>query len=615
MKQPDTPGATFLGNSRCRFRVWAPAAKKIEVHILEPEEQLLRLKRNRRGYHGKIVDGVRLNSMYFYKIDGSTERPDPASRFQPRGVHGPSRVVDPVYSWDDREWTGIPLSEYVIYELHTGTYTPEGTFDSIIPRLDSLKDVGITAIELMPVAQFPGTRNWGYDGVYPYAVQNSYGGPDSLKKLVNACHKKGMAVILDVVYNHLGPEGNFLRDFGPYFNESYCTPWGPALNFDGPFSDEVRSFFIQNALYWITEFHIDSLRLDALHGIVDRAPRTFIEELAASVHKQGKALKRMVYLMAESNQNDARLISPVETGGFGLDAHWNDDFHHSLRVLLTGDRQGYYKDYTHLAHLAKAFREGFVFSGEYSPFRQRRHGISSKEVPAFRFVVFSQNHDQVGNRMLGERSGQLISFEGLKLAAGAVILSPFIPLLFMGEEYGEKAPFQYFTNHSDPAVVKGTREGRKAEFVDFRWQGEPPDPQDEATLFRSKLNYGLRESGHHRVLLAFYRELLHLRKTLPALAQLDKEKMEVGNYEKAGLLVLHRWSGEDSVRVIFNFGPSATAAVLNISPGKWCKILDSADTRWSGPGTVAPEELTCQGDITLRLQPWSFILLSRRQEG
>ena len=316
----------------------------------------------------------------------------------------------------------------MLYELHVGTFTAQGTFDAIVPHLDELKDLGITSIELMPVAQFPGDRNWGYDGVYPFAVQNSYGGPEGLKRLVNACHQRGLAVTLDLVYNHLGPEGNYLQDFGPYFTDRYRTPWGSAINFDGPESDEVRRFFIENALYWVTEFRVDALRLDAVHGIFDFSALHFLQELAAAVHEQAEQLNRRIYVIAESDLNDVRIVRSPELGGYGLDAQWNDDFHHALHTLLTGERTGYYEDFGRIQDLAKAFAEGFVYSGAYSPARRRRHGNSSKDLAAPRFVVFAQNHDQVGNR---HRLSALVSFEWLKLAAAVVLLSPFIPLLFI----------------------------------------------------------------------------------------------------------------------------------------------------------------------------------------
>ena len=439
MKLNVTLGALYLGNNRCRFRVWAPLADTVAVHVIAPREKLVPLRREERGYHCGVAEGVEPGSLYFYLLDGEKERPDPASRYQPQGVHGPSQVVDPrAFAWTDRCWFGPARQELIFYEIHVGTFTPAGTFDAIIPYLDEIRELGITAIELMPVAQFPGSRNWGYDGVYPFAVQNSYGGPEGLRRLVDACHRYRLAIFLDVVYNHLGPEGNYLRDFAPYFTDRYRTPWGPALNLDGPGSDEVRRFFTENALYWLTEFHLDGLRLDAIHAIFDFSARHFLEELTDVVHRQAERLGRRVYVIAESDLNDARVIRPRAVGGYGLDAQWSDDFHHSLHALLTGERNGYYQDFGTLAHMARAFRKGYTYTGQYSAYRRRRHGNSTRFCGAQQFVVFAQNHDQVGNRAGGERLGTLVSFAALKLAAGVVLLSPFLPLLFMGEEYGEK---------------------------------------------------------------------------------------------------------------------------------------------------------------------------------
>lgn len=604
-------GATYLEDTCCQFMVWAPFAQKVEVHIVAPQERILPLKRDALGYHQARVESVEAGSHYLYRLDGKKERPDPASRFQPQGMHGPSQVVEPYFSWDDKDWSGLNLEQYIIYEIHVGAFTPKGTLDAIIPYLNELNELGITAVELMPVAQFPGNRNWGYDGVYPFAVQNSYGGPEGFKHLVNACHQKGLAVILDVVYNHLGPEGNHLADFGPYFTDRYKTPWGAALNFDGPYSDEVRRFFIENALYWLTEFHIDALRLDALHAILDISARPFIEELAASVCEQTESLNRKVYLIGESTANDARLIRPREQGGYGLDAQWNDEFHHSLHVLLTGEQAGYYQDFGHLRHLAKAFREGFVYSGEYSSYRQRRHGTSSRDIPAHRFVVFAQNHDQVGNRFGSERLSQLISFGELKLAAGVVVLSPFIPLLFMGEEYGETAPFPYFTSHSEPELIEGVRIGRREEFAAFQCRGEPPDPQDEATFVNAQLNYNLRHEGHHRTLFEFYKELIRRRKEIPALAHLSKENLKVLDYEEDRLMFVRRWSEDSEAITVFNFKNEEVSLTLPFPAGHWHKRLDSADERWRGNGSTSPEQLNSEGEATLTLNPNTFALFTK----
>jgi maltooligosyltrehalose trehalohydrolase len=603
-------GATYLGDGRCQFLVWAPLASRVEVHLVSPEERIFPLARDAQGYHGATIEGLAPGYRYLYHLDAERERPDPASRFQPQGVYGPSQVVDPSFPWGDRGWSGLPLEEYIIYELHVGTFSGEGTFEAVIPHLDELKALGVTAVELMPVAQFPGERNWGYDGACLFAVQDSYGGPEGLRRLVNACHRQGLAVVLDVVYNHFGPEGNYLADFGPYFTGRYQTPWGAALNFDDPFSDEVRRFFIENASYWLTDFHIDALRLDALHSILDISSYPFIAELAARFHEQAAKLKRRAYLIGESAANDARLIRAPERGGYGLDAQWNDDFHHALHVLLTGEQDGYYQDFGGLEQLVKAFREGFVYSGQYSQYRKRRHGVASGDIPAHRFVVFAQNHDQVGNRINGERLSQIVSFEGLKLAAGIVLLSPFLPLVFMGEEYGEKAPFPYFVSHSEPALIEAVRRGRREEFASFQWSGEIADPQDEATFLSARLDRSLRGEGWHGTLLEFYKELIRLRRETPALARLSKSTMEVRGLED-GLLLVRRWSEGSQAVLLFNLSREPGPVAVPMPPGRWHKRLDSAEERWRGGGNTIPEQLSIKTEANLTLNPWSLVLFSK----
>jgi maltooligosyltrehalose trehalohydrolase len=603
-------GANWRGNGKCDFLVWAPLSEKVEIHVVAPHERFISMKPDEKGYYRASADGLVPGYLYFYKLDGGRERPDPASKFQPYGVHGPSQIMNLSFSWNDRSWTGIELKDYIIYELHVGTFTAEGTFTAIIPYLAEFKSLGITALEIMPVAQFPGDRNWGYDGVLPYATQNSYGGPEGLQQLVNACHQEGLAVILDVVYNHLGPEGNYLRDFGHYFTDRYCTPWGEALNFDGPFSDDVRRFYLENAAFWISQFHIDALRIDAVHAILDHSPRLFLEELATIVHEVAEQTNRHIYAIAESHLNDARLITSSGKGGYGLDAVWNDDFHHSLQVLLTGNKQGYYEDFGNVQHLARAYKEGFVYSGEYAPFWKRRRGTPSLHLPAQRFIVFSQNHDQIGNRMLGERLSQLVPFDSLKLATACVILSPCIPLLFMGEEYAETAPFYYFISHSDPELVEAVRRGRQKEFASFKWQGTPPDPQDESTFQKVKLNHNLRNQGNHKILLEFYRELFRLRKELPALHTLSKEQMNVISFEEEKAMFVQRWSNGNKVSILFNFNNAKQRISPPFSNGKWKKILDSAEQKWGGSGSSLPDELSQHSNLLLQLSPLSIALYS-----
>lgn len=601
-------GATYQGEGRCHFLVWAPKAEKVEVLLIEPSERTIEMQWQERGYYHALVEGVSPGARYFYRLDGRTEKPDPASRYQPDGVHGPSEVVDLAYEWKDHGWIGLDLAEYVIYELHVGTFTESGTFEAVIEHLDCLKELGFTAIEIMPIAQFPGDRNWGYDGAFPFAVQNSYGGPAGLKMLVEACHQRGLAVVLDVVYNHLGPEGNYLALYGPYFTDQYRTPWGQAINFDGPESDEVRRFFIENALYWTKDYHVDALRLDAIHAIVDPSARPILEELGVAVHRQARRLNHKVQVIAESDRNDSRIIRRREVGGYGLDAQWSDDFHHALHTLLTPEQNGYYQDFGKVEHLARAYREGFVYSGQYSPYRRRRHGNSSQGLAPERFVVFAQNHDQVGNRLLGERLSRLVSFEAQKVAAGAVLLSPFIPLIFMGEEYGESAAFKYFVSHSDPDLIEAVRNGRQTEFAAFNWTGKIPDPQSEETFRSCKLNHALKEGGNHQALYNFVRELLQLRKQWSAASQDERERREAIAFEREKLLWVRMWRCNSQAVIIFNFGNEPVTAVLPFPEARFAKLLDSADPRWNGRGSLCPDLLEAGGNDSFSIAPSSIVL-------
>ena len=616
-------GATYLGDGRCQFLVWASKVQKVDLHIVHPRPTLVPLTPAERGYFLTIAEGVTPGARYFYRLDDKNERPDPASRFQPAGVHGPSEVIDPAFAWDDESWRGLPLRDYILYELHVGTFTPEGTFDAIIPHLDDLAALGVTVIELMPIGQFPGTRNWGYDGAYGFAAQNSYGGPDGLRRLVNACHQRGLGVALDVVYNHLGPEGNYLGEFGHYFTDRYHTPWGCAVNFDDRHSDEVRRYFIENALTWITDFHIDSLRLDAVHAIFDESARPFLRELGQAVHQRAEQLHRRVTVIAESNKNDTRHSEVAELGGYDLDGQWNDDFHHCLHALLTGEKVGYYADFGRLEQMAKALAEGFVYTGEYSTYRGRGHGVSSRGMPAERFVICAQNHDQVGNRALGDRLSTITGHESLKLAAGLVLLSPYVPLLFMGEEYGEIAPFLYFVSHEDEELVEAVRRGRQREFDSFRWDQEMSDPQAESTFRRSRLNRTLLKDPRHAALREFYRELIRLRKATPALSALSKHHMQVVPFEPTKTLLVHRWLGENHVVALVHFGEAAvwqgelwpgSVPPSSGPPRRWSVLLDSADTKWHGPGSQCPRQIVSAGAVSLPLSARQLVVLGSTEE-
>lgn len=604
-------GAVPLGDDNCLFRVWSPFADRVEVNIPGKHARALPLSKTARGYHEGVFDNVPPGTQYMFQIDDETELPDPASRYQPEGVHGASAVVKTAFDWTDHSFRGIPLKDFIIYELHTGTYTAGGTFTDIIPHLKELCDLGVTAIELMPVAQFPGARNWGYDGVYPFAVQNTYGGPVALKTLVNECHNHNLSVILDVVYNHLGPEGNYLPQFGPYFTDAYRTPWGKALNFDDAFSDKVRRFFIENALYWQRVFHIDALRLDAVHAIRDFSPVTFLEQLTMETQKQAEAIGRPFYLIGESDQNNPRLTLPREIGGTGLHAQWSDDLHHCLHAQLTGETTGYYADYTDFRLLAKTLTKGFAYTGEHSIYRKRRHGAQPLLNHPRNFVVCSQNHDQVGNRQTGDRPTASLSLESLKLAAVTVLLSPFTPLLFMGEEYGEKAPFQFFTSHTDPELVDAVRQGRRNEFASFQWKGETPDPQAEETFLRSKLNHELKSGGHGRALLGFYKELIHLRKTLPPLNDPERNPVQTECNSDQRIITVYYHSERADVFIILCFGETEVHTSLNIPKGRWLAVLDSAHEHRHGAGSSLNPEIHSPGAVKLDLNPCSAIILRR----
>ncbi len=590
-------GATCLPGGGVCFRVWAPRCRRVAVRVVAPSKRgPVPMVAREEGWFEVTLEDLGPGARYFYVQDGARERPDPASRAQPEGVHGPSEVVDPgAYAWSDGGWRGLPLAEMVIYELHVGTFTPEGTFQAIIPRLPALRDLGITALELMPVASFPGERNWGYDGVHLYAPQHSYGGPEGLRRLVDAAHAHGLAVVLDVVYNHLGPEGNYLAEFGPYFTDRYRTPWGQAINYDGEGREGVRRHVIENALYWVTEYHVDGLRLDAIHGIFDRGPVHILQELNDAVQSQAAALGRLVPVVAESDLNDRRVIDPVSKGGYGLAGQWNDDFHHALHALLTGERHGYYAGFDSVGQLAKAYAEGFVYDGQYSPFRRRRHGTPSQDLPAEQFVICAQNHDQVGNRALGERLAALVPFEALKLAAAAVLLAPNVPLLFMGEEYGEPAPFLYFTDHGDPALQAAVSRGRREEFAAFGWSGEIPDPQDPETYLRSKLRWDLRAQAPHRHLLEYYRTLLALRRRHPVLGVGGKTRLTAQVIDERTLLVIREGLEGAAAFVVLHVSAEGRAVQLEIPAGPWRRLADSAEERFGGPGTKSPGLLESRG--------------------
>ena len=617
-------GALPQADGSTTFRVWAPKARSLAVKLVGGEPRTIEMRAGDEGVFEVNVAGVAAGADYFYVIDGERERPDPVSRWQPAGVHGASRVVDPrAFAWTDQDWRGIPLRDYVIYELHVGTFTPEGTFESLIPKLAHLKSLGVTAIELMPVAEFPGGRNWGYDGTHLYAPQSTYGGPVGLKRLINACHHEGLAVVLDVVYNHLGPEGNYLGEFAPVFGENYRTPWGDALNFDGPESDGVRRHFINNALYWLTEYHVDALRLDAIHRIIDISPRHLLEEIATEFREQARGLGRAAFTIGESDLNDVRVIKPAAEGGYGLDAQWSDDFHHSLHALLTGTTRGYFGDFGRVADLAKAVSAGFVYDGKLSPFRKKSHGNSAAGRPGEQLVVCVQNHDQIANAYWGERLASLVTVEGQKLAAALMLCAPNVPMLFMGQEWGETAPFFYFTSHTDPDLARAVYEGRKAEYSDFVNEeggeevGDFADPQSVEAFERSRLVWSRLAETPHAQILQFYRDLIALRKEYACLSNCAKELTRVRFHEAGRWLTIERGdAGGGAALLACNLSGESCEITLHAAGG-WRLALWSGEERYGGAaGQSGPAAAFGAGaPAVVRLPGWNAALYVRAIEG
>jgi maltooligosyltrehalose trehalohydrolase len=623
-------GTTHRGDGSWEFVLWAPKCAAVTLHLWgahthtgesaaedydwrraharhdalaerskyhDPNvDRFIEMHRDEAGYFRVTAADVPKNCLYTYRLkrnadDASdfVERPDPASRLQPEGVHGPSQVVDVErFAWTDQKWKPGAFERSIFYEVHVGTFSPEGTLDGIIKYLPELADLGVTTIELMPLAQCPGMRNWGYDGVYQYAVQGSYGGPRALQRFVDAAHANGLAVALDVVYNHFGPEGNYLSEFGPYFTERYSTPWGGAINFDEASSDPVREFFIGNALFWIEHFHVDVLRLDAIQEIFDFGAIHFLAELQHRVEEAALRLGREVYLVGECDLNDSKLLRAREIGGYGMKAQWNDDFHHSLHTLLTPERTAILGDYGSMGDLATVIEEGWLYSGQYSKFRKRSHGNSARGLSRSRLVVCSQNHDQIGNRARGERISLLVDFEAQKLAAGVNLLSPFTPLLFMGEEEAERTPFLYFTEHGDESLIEAVRTGRREEFGAHGWHDDVADPQELETFAMSTLRHA-NDSEPHITMRKFYKTLIRFRKENELWMDAN---WQVGHDENLKLLTMVRLGTEYSIAIICNFGEeSIDNAVLEELTGfdfaatqsGWEVALDSASAEWRGP--------------------------------
>ncbi len=541
-----------------RLRVWAPAAKRVEIRL---DSRGFDMTAEEGGWWVAPEEAAPAEADYSFLIDGGDPLPDPRSPWQPSGVHGPSRTVDhAAFPWTDASFQARPLASAIVYELHTGTFSPEGTFVGAIAKLDHLVALGVTHVELMPVCEFPGRRGWGYDGVDLYAPHHAYGGPVGLKRLVDACHARGLAVLLDVVYNHLGPSGNYLARYGPYFTARHHTPWGEALNLDSPGSDEVRRFLCDNAKMWLRDYHIDGLRLDAIHSLFDQSAVHFLEQLSAEIEELSAQLGRHLVLIAESDLNDPRVVRPRECGGYGFDAQWSDDFHHALHAALTGERNGYYRGFGTLGAIAKALRHAYVYDGQYAPHRKRRYGRSTAGLPASRFLAYLQNHDQVGNRAQGERIGHLISEGRLRAAVALLLLAPFPPMLFQGEEFAASTPFQFFTEH-DEELGRAVTQGRNREFAAFGWNEDSiPDPQDAATFERSKLRWEEAQTGRGASMLAWYGSLIRLRRLFPALSDARMDRVRTLVDEEQKWLVMQR----GPVSLVCNFSREARRIPIEI---------------------------------------------------
>ena len=554
-----------------RLAVWAPRARRVELAV--EGDGALPMAAEGGGWHAiaspLLVPGLR----YGFRLDGGPPLPDPRSRLQPEGVDGPSQLIDADFPWQDAGWTAPPLGQAILYELHVGTFTAEGTFDAAIARLDHLVDLGVTALELMPVAEFAGGRGWGYDGVDLFAVRAGYGGPDGLRRLVDACHRRGLAVVIDVVYNHLGPAGNHLAEFGPYFTDDHRTPWGRAVNLDGAGSDEVRGFVVANAVMWLSDYHADGLRLDAVHALHDESATHIVEELAEEVDRLEERLGRRLWLILETERNDPRAVRPRSLGGWGADAHWADDFHHAVHTALTGEAHGYYVDYRGISDLATALRSPYVYRGQHSPWLRHRRGRDPGDLSGDHFVVCVQNHDQVGNRARGERLGQLVDGARLRAAALLLLTSPYVPLLFAGEEWGASTPFLYFTDHA-PDLGRLVTEGRRREFAGFGWDPESiPDPQAEATFAASRLRWQERDEGDHRALLDWYRRLTRLRRETADLGCGNPAATRVRRDPEA------RWLAAERGRHIIALNLGVADAVLPAGAGRLHRLLATGDAR------------------------------------
>ncbi len=590
-----------LSQGKTSFRLWAPEARNVELLLNQAGriQERFAMEKDSEGFFTAQLESARSGDLYRFQLPGNPPWPDPASRYQPEGVHGPSQLIDAsIFAWTDQSWEGVSRERLVFYELHVGTFTPQGTFEAATEKLSYLQELGITAVELMPVADFPGSRNWGYDGVSLFAPARCYGTPDQLRALVNAAHQLGLAVHLDVVYNHLGPDGAYLTAFSPFvFSQRHRSPWGAGINFDGPHCEHVRRFFIENALHWIHDYHFDGLRLDATHAIVDDSPKHFLAELAEAVKTSMQGERRKAVVIAEDDRNLSTIATPRSAGGWGLDATWADDFHHQVHRRLTGERDGYYADFTGTtADIATTVRNGWFYCGQHAPYFGNARGSDPSGLPISAFVVCLQNHDQIGNRAMGGRLNQLTGPASYRAASVLLLLAPEIPLLFMGQEWASSSPFQYFTDH-EPKLGRLVTEGRRREFARFAAFSDPaarervPDPQDPATFARSHLTWEETEAGPHAGILRLYRDLLRLRADDPALRDSSRAACEIVPLGENGLLLCRR-TATDCLLAVIQIVESGAHDLSRYSLAElpqdlaWAKVLDTEDPEFAADPTV-----------------------------
>lgn len=611
------PIGTQITGRGVRFRVWVPEAEQVAVVIYDEQQRTHPLARDDedQGYWVAEIAGLGDGTRYALSVNGGEPRPDPASRWQPDGVHAPSAVVDPgAFTWSDAAWRGVPLEDMIVYELHVGTATEAGTFEALIPKLPYFRELGVTALEILPVADFPGCRNWGYDGVDLYAPANCYGGPNGLKRLIDAAHQHGLAIVLDVVYNHFGPDGNYLRVFSPhYFTGRHHTPWGDALNLDGPGSEAVRSFIIGNALYWAHEFHVDGLRLDATHALIDDSPQHLLQQLSAAVRATLPS-DRHFMLSAEDERNDERLARPLTQGGYGLDAIWADDFHHEARIALTGEQGGYYADFSgSIADLAKTIADGWFYQGQQAKISGHARGTAPQTLALPQFVFCIQNHDQVGNRPLGDRLNHIIDPAAYRALSALLLLVPETPLLFQGQEWAASTPFLFFTDHN-AELGKLVTEGRRNEFKGF-WAEthiEVPDPQAEQTFAASKLRWDERDQPEHAATLALYRDLIRLRQTHPALRRRDRDALTVtAQGEHALSLRREGTQPGETLLIVVNLAESFAWQPADLAEQPWAVLLDTNAAQYGGT-QAAQLERAASGQLSVQMRAPGVVVLHQQ---